>query len=302
VTPWEVPALPGQIRVVGVHGVGNYRPGETPIEARTNLTAAWQVALGGGPGLSSGRSRPGEPAGAGLDLAVAYYAHHLRRPGSQGSSPSLERLSPSAKTMATEWIMQVLPQAGVAQGPATYPLRQLVAWLAQQRGLPARAVEWFVATFFTEVADYLDNTDPDARDHVRHDVAELIRARRAQVVIAHSLGSVVAYETLWSRRDLHIDVLITLGSPLALPHAVFPRLQPAPADRGARPPGVKRWINLADPGDLVAIPVKGVSRFFAGVDIDEHTTIGCFDFHLAANYLASPRLADLIRAHATGDQ
>ena len=75
------------------------------------------------------------------------------------------------------------------------------------------------------------------------------------VVIAHSLGSVVTYETLWAHPQQRVDLLITLGSPLAMPDVIFDKLHPVPEHRkGQRPPGVRRWINIAEPGDVIAIP------------------------------------------------
>ncbi len=38
--------------------------------------------------------------------------------------------------------------------------------------------------------------------------------------MAHSLGTVVAYETLHVHLDLHVYLLVTVGSPLALAGAV----------------------------------------------------------------------------------
>ena len=35
--------------------------------------------------------------------------------------------------------------------------------------------------------------------------------------MAHFLGTVVAYEALHAHPDLHVHLLVTLGSPLALP-------------------------------------------------------------------------------------
>ncbi|WP_371657182.1 MULTISPECIES: hypothetical protein [unclassified Streptomyces] len=111
------------------------------------------------------------------------------------------------------------------------------------------------------------------------------------------MGPVVACEALWAHPQLEGELLVTLGSPLALPHAVFHRLQPPPLSlRGRRPPGVARWVNLADPGDLVALPPHGIKRQFDGVDapqpLDE--AIHAFDFHKTANYLATPRLRTLL--------
>jgi hypothetical protein len=55
------------------------------------------------------------------------------------------------------------------------------------------------------------------------------------------VSSVVTYESLWVRPELQVDLLIALGSPLALPDIVFPNLHPAHEDgKGHRPPGVRR--------------------------------------------------------------
>jgi pimeloyl-ACP methyl ester carboxylesterase len=115
------------------------------------------------------------------------------------------------------------------------------------------------------------------------------------VVVAHSLGTLVAYEALHAHPELQVPLLLTLGSPLALPKAVFERLLPPPVSgRGSRPVGVHRWVNIADPGDPVAIPPR-LARSFEGVDLDLTTTVhGGFGFHHAKNYLrCAPTAATL---------
>jgi hypothetical protein len=274
-------------RILGVHGVGNYRAGLDPAGAARRLASTWQRALAGGP-LADG---------SGVKLAVAYYAHHLRVAGSQGVDGDLDELDPTAREMAYAWIDAIgLPEDRV-QGPGTYPLRQALAWLAARRRLSPRLLEWFVATFFGEVARYLRAGPNDTRDAIRATVHGAIQNHGARIVIAHSLGSVVAYEALW-QLPTEIDLLITMGSPLAMPHAVFPRLTPAPVDGlGARPPGVHRWVNLADLGDLIAIPIRGISQQFHHVNQDVHCSVHAFDFHLVANYLKTPTLAEVLRPH-----
>jgi pimeloyl-ACP methyl ester carboxylesterase len=87
-----------------------------------------------------------------------------------------------------------------------------------------------------------------------------------RVVVAHSLGSVVAYEALAS---LHagpghsVRALVTLGSPLGIPNLIFDRLRPAPVGgRGLWPgTGELLWTNLADGGDVVAL-VKDLRPMF----------------------------------------
>ena len=101
-------------------------------------------------------------------------------------------------------------------------------------------------------------------------------------------------------RTCKVQHLITLGSPLALPHAVFDRLLPAPCPRGARPANTGRWTNIADVGDVVAVPPRGVRDRFDGVDQDVETAIHVADFHLAQRYLKTAAMAEALR-HSLGD-
>lgn len=268
-------------RIVGVHGVGNYRPGESAEQAARSLGAIWSDRLA--------------EHDLGIDaVEIAYYADTLRAPGKQGSD-NLGTLPDEAGQLVRLWLDELDLPAGTSQGWGTWPVRQALAWIAEQRRLPPRLLELFVATFFREVAAYLGT--PAMRELARARVVETLRVRRPSVVIGHSLGSVLAYEALWACPEVPVDLFVTLGSPLALPRAVFHRLDPAPlAERGAKPPGVVRWTNLADPGDLVAIPAKGVSRRFDGVDTDEHDVVHAFDFHLVSNYLKCSKLADELRS------
>ena len=72
-----------------------------------------------------------------------------------------------------------------------------------------------------------------------------------QVVVAHSLGTVVAFEYLRQHPGRHLSLLLTLGSPLGL--NVIRRLMPD-AGYGADflPPNLTTWVNVHDPRDPVA--------------------------------------------------
>jgi pimeloyl-ACP methyl ester carboxylesterase len=126
---------------------------------------------------------------------------------------------------------------------------------------------------------------PQARAAVRERVAAAIRSHRPRVVVAHSLGSVVAYEALHAFPELEVELLVTLGSPLGLP-TLARRLEPAMRHgQGARPAGVERWVNIADGGDLVALPPKLGGLF--PVDTHATTDIGWLDPHTLGGYLAN---------------
>ena len=93
-----------------------------------------------------------------------------------------------------------------------------------------------------QVGRYLD--DDARRAAVLHRVTQsLLRAPRPRVVIAHSLGSVVAWDVLADPR-VHIDLLVTLGSPMGQP-AVTMESMPFPYDR------VGSWLNVVHPLDPV---------------------------------------------------
>jgi hypothetical protein len=99
-------------------------------------------------------------------------------------------------------------------------------------------------------------TDLELRPRIRSAVADAI-TNDTTVVVAHSLGSVVAYEVLCAVPGPAGQSLVTLGSPLGLPNLIFDRLQPEPRPRGNGvrghwPGSVRAWTNIADAGDVVA--------------------------------------------------
>lgn len=68
-----------------------------------------------------------------------------------------------------------------------------------------------------------------------------------RIVVSHSLGTVVAYETLHRREDP--TVLLTAGSPLGMSPIFLENLQTQPP---RTPASVTNWPNVVDPDDLIA--------------------------------------------------
>ena len=75
-----------------------------------------------------------------------------------------------------------------------------------------------------QVTRYL--TEDDLRAAVQARVAALLD-EDTQVMIGHSLGSVVAWEACQAL-GRPLPALVTLGSPLGLDNVVYPRLRPQP--------------------------------------------------------------------------
>jgi len=237
-----------------------------PEKASPELAGAWAAVLG-----------------PDITVDIAYYAHRLHRGTAQGDDIP-EHLPPDAQELIAVWIGLLGAPTATAQGYPTIPVRDLVSWAARKFGLDHNLALGFVTTFFREVHTYF--TEPERRAGAIDDVATAIRCVRPSVLVAHSLGSVVAYDALWTAPNLPpIDLFLTLGSPLAMPDIIYDRLHTHDGPH-ARPPGIQEWINLADPGDFIAIPAGGISEKFDGVTSDLTNMIGCFAFHRVTRYLA----------------
>lgn len=266
-------------RVVGVHGIGQYRYHRDPKA----LAEQWRAALGGA--LSCPE-----------DFALVYYSPLLHSVTAQGHS-AFNDLTPTEQSLLESWLMEVGMPDAVAQGPLTSWLRDGVDWLVRNERLGG-ATSGLVRAALAEVAAYTSAARQDRRLDVQEQLATVIRAERPEVVIAHSLGSVVAYETLWANPDLAVPLLVTLGSPLALPGVFYREFVPSEARSHSCPPGVSRWANFADAGDLVAVP-KQLSQFFSGIDEDETVTIDAFRCHTVLDYIACPSVSRAVRSGST---
>ena len=111
---------------------------------------------------------------------------------------------------------------------------------------------------------YVRNDDGIA-EHTRQLFKMLLQAaaesHRPILVIAHSMGSVIAYDSLWQmshNRDdgLHVDLLLTMGSPLGQSY-IQKRIKGHTKTGTQRyPTNIRRWVNLSAVGDLTAIDPK----------------------------------------------
>jgi pimeloyl-ACP methyl ester carboxylesterase len=91
------------------------------------------------------------------------------------------------------------------------------------------------------------------------------------LLIGHSLGSVIAYDTLWELSRAgdarRVDLFVTLGSPLAT-RFVQRSLQGAEAVGAARyPNNIRRWANFAAKGDMTALQPRLKPAFREMLDL-----------------------------------
>ncbi|MDQ1250394.1 MAG: hypothetical protein QG597_4773, partial [Actinomycetota bacterium] len=250
-------------RVVCVHGIGKQLDGE-----RSLLEQGWL------PALQDGLTRAS--AGGVLqdqDVGMAFYGDLFRPPGEllAVGDPNY-RAGDVQDGLETDLVMawwqaaaevdpQVVPPGADTLVGTPGSVQAALRALSRSRFFAGLALRTLVFDL-KQVARYL--TDPTLRAAARARVTALI-GPDTQVVVAHSLGSVVAYEALHALHTAageghgglghRVRALVTLGSPLGIRNLIFDRLQPEPVNGlGAWPGGPElAWRNIADTGDVVAL-------------------------------------------------
>ncbi|MGW4652201.1 hypothetical protein [Kitasatospora sp. NPDC004289] len=294
-------------RVVVVHGVGRQ------LDTAETLLAELEPALRGGVGLALRR----DPTLGGLadgDVACVAYGDLYRESGARGEpyyrAEDVED-GFEADLLEAWWreAARLDPRIpGPDQATGGPGARGAVGRLASRpltvdrvrRGLQAltrsrffgAVSERLLISDLKQVSRYF--AEPGLRTAARARVEELLTPE-TRVVVGHSLGSVVAYEALCAvapAPDRGPLTLVTVGSPLGLAGLVFDRLQPVP---GGWPTAVKRWTNLADRGDVVAL-VRELAPLF-GPELQDLTVDNGSEMHSMRAYLTAAQTGTAI---ATG--
>lgn len=258
-------------RLVFVHGIGGARDAGEELRK-------WSSALAEGVG------RAGHPEVAALlassdseiKPAFAYYGDLFSADQAQGVGDG--PLTDDAQALLAEILDEIIESrlvstsddaerrtlaharaelhpSGEPQGPGK-AVRHTLNVATTLLSIPGvrRAGEWASGRIMIgqlgQVARYLGRGEPDAEGvpldrRIRGRVAAELDAD-TQVVIAHSLGSVVALEALQEHRGA-VPLLITIGSPLAMRTVVLPRLRVQPP---ACPEAVGEWLNFWNDEDI----------------------------------------------------
>ncbi|MCX5286496.1 alpha/beta hydrolase [Streptomyces sp. NBC_01622] len=259
--------------LVFIHGIGGARDPETERDS-------WLAALAVG-AHKAGHSPDGLALAQNgfVDTAFAYYGDLFAPPQTQGgAAPHVEVGEGEVFRHMLEDLIdtqlalypgdserRVLQHARVeltatqqAQGSGDVA-RRLVNVCTTLLALPGlrRGGQWasgrLMAGHLSQVTRYLARSEVDSNgrtldERIRNRVLDFLDNGRPTVVIAHSLGSVVALESLHHHGG-RIPLLVTLGSPIGMRTVVRPRLRPQPP---VTPDCVERWLNLWDRDDIIA--------------------------------------------------
>ena len=287
--------------IVGVHGLSRKPP-------EPQLTDDWLRSLREGLGRNDGLDVAPERLG----LELVYWADWLQaQPYGPGEDPEPYTPAPGTEALPgykNRWFDQVLVDVldrvtdPLDWGGALEPLDALKRYV----GLDEVATRLLQKRLVDLGTYYLDQ---DKRAQLRGRLAQKLMAHRGKrvMLIAHSMGSIIAYDVL---RDLgreltgmQVDHLVTIGSPLGMPYVLYKIRQENASIR--TPSIVRRWTNLADRRDPVAVDVHLADEFEPndrGVSVEDRLVINGYvapsgkpNHHKIYGYLRTPELSQLVK-------
>ncbi len=183
-------------------------------------------------------------------------------------------------------IRRELDDIPIARSPGNWEwVQAILRAFDRVPGLNSRVID----TFTRDTYVYL--TIPGVRRQIDKVVADAL-GEGPCIVLAHSLGSIIAYNVLRSRAvDPKYPRLITVGSPLGIrairTHLTTPLKSP---------PCIGNWFNAYDDRDLVALVPLDAVNFNVIPAIDNKNDVVNFtdNRHGITGYLADPIIASKI--------
>jgi hypothetical protein len=280
--------------ILVIHGIGQELEGPHTLHARLF------------PALRDGVTRAGSDI-APEDVAFASYGE-LFRPAAEFLAPTPYYDESDIKAGYEEDLLIVMWQRAANCDENVVPpeeevlsrtpssVRRALAALSGSRFLAGIAERSFIGDLKQVRMYFCDDT---MRTVIQGKVTAAI-TDDTRVIVAHSLGSVVAYEALFIHSHQQVGALITLGSPLGIRNLIFDRLRPAPVVaaeggriKGSWPP-IRMWANVADTGDVVAA-VEDLRPLF-GHEVHQLRVHNGAKAHDMSSYLTDRRTGELIVA------
>ena len=155
--------------------------------------------------------------------------------------------------------------------------------------------------FLRDVNDFLFK--PDRRKAMTDSLRERIAPGGGPfVIVAHSQGSMIAYDVLrqLTKEECDVRLLVTVGSPLGL-QEVQDAFAEWTGSATLKPPAcVARWVNVADRLDPVALDTDISNDFKGAPKIENHDRIGINPDgprhpHSATGYLITSEVRNAVR-------
>lgn len=198
----------------------------------------------------------------------------------------LSELAAHAGLREADILLEVGP-VPLEKGPANWGwVQAILRALDHLPGLNSQ----LLATFTRDVYVYLAYAGVRAR--INSIVADALRTDELCVVLAHSLGTVVAYDVLRERAATpQYPGLVTVGSPLGI-RAIRQQL----ATPLVSPPCVAHWFNAYDDHDVVSLVPLDAQHFNVTPAIENKSDVlnHTDNRHGITGYLTDPVVAQRI--------
>jgi pimeloyl-ACP methyl ester carboxylesterase len=287
--------------ILGVHGLSRKPPKD---QHGGDWCQAIQEGLTRNYGLDLGSDQ------VGLDLV--YWADWLGREA-YGEGEDTEPYAPAPGSgplpaYRDRWYDQVVVDLldHVADPIDWAKSQEPIEWLRRYVGLDEIAAR-FLQSRLVDLGTYYGDAGQRALLREKLQGALLAHQDKRIMVIAHSMGSIVAYDVLRSLgKDLPgltVNHFVTIGSPLGMPYVLHKIRQENTSVR--TPSIVRRWTNLSDRRDPVAVDVHLADEFEPNdraVAVEDRLIINTYqapgrrpNHHKIYGYLRAPEMSQLIR-------
>lgn len=157
-----------------------------------------------------------------------------------------------------------------------------------------------------------DNIACDVREKLKKILRPLLENGEKTLIIGHSLGSVISYDTLWELS--HIEQLegkldlLTIGSPLGMNYVQHRLMGHTKEGKQRYPTIISHWVNIASVGDITALDRLIYDDFsemleLGAIDSLEDHCKGIYNFfkndqglncHRSYGYLVNPAVGKVI--------
>jgi len=282
-------------RLLLIHGRG--QQGRDPDE----LKSEWLGALQRG-AVATGQSLPRE-----IEVAFPFYGDVLGRFADEFNIPLVSDVQARGSPLDDEFMAfqsefadSLRKRAGITdaqvnaeygdnpapRGPLNWEWVQAILRAIDKNspGMGQKSLEAFTRDVFLYV------TRAGVRDVIDGLVAKSLN-EQPTVMVAHSLGTVVAYSVLRTdRRALRVPLLVTLGSPLAV-RSVRDAFRPI-----GFPAPISRWYNAFDTRDVVSLYPLDAENFPVQPPVENNNAVrnSTDNRHGIAGYLDDGEVARCI--------
>jgi len=103
-----------------------------------------------------------------------------------------------------------------------------------------------------------NNIGSQVREQLKQELRPLLENNQKILLIGHSLGSVIAYDTLWALSHLEhlpgkIDMFLTIGSPLGMNYVQHRLKGNQYKGKNKYPDNIRNWVNISAVGDVTSL-------------------------------------------------